>query len=44
VFGLLQQGWQLLGDRQRQSGALVGLSITALLGARWIPIGEHARQ
>ena len=35
---------QLLGDRQRHSAALVGLSITALLGARWVPIGEKACQ
>jgi DNA-binding CsgD family transcriptional regulator len=38
------RAWQQLGDRERQSGALVGLSITALLGARWIPIGADACQ
>ena len=36
------RAWQQLGDRPRQSAALVGLSITALLGARWIPIGRRA--
>jgi tetratricopeptide (TPR) repeat protein len=36
------RAWAGLGDPERQSAALVGLSITALLGARWIPIGARA--
>ena len=36
--------WTPLGEPQRLSAALVGLSITALLGAQWIPIGARACQ
>jgi DNA-binding CsgD family transcriptional regulator/tetratricopeptide (TPR) repeat protein len=34
--------WHELGDSVRESAALVGLSITALLGARWVPRGAEA--
>ncbi|GAB2673824.1 ATP-binding protein [Kribbella swartbergensis] len=34
--------WRDLGDARRHGGALLGLAVTALLGARWIPLGQAA--
>ncbi|WP_432948658.1 ATP-binding protein [Kribbella sp. CA-253562] len=34
--------WRDIGDTRRQGGALVGLAITAALGARWIALGQSA--